>query len=151
MILYKIATTLTRKQKQLFFMVFDAIMVSVAMAAAILLNSSIALRPSLMVELGALVAVMTVAGLGYSVYLGLPRIKLNAYEMRGIIRTAIFSAAIGITGAALNGLISPRLPVEVFVIFSLFYLVAGAAWRILLRQFLLQIYRRGQSRMRGII
>ncbi len=151
MILYKIATTLTRKQKQLFFMVFDAIMVSVAMAAAILLNSSIALRPSLMVELGALVAVMTVAGLGYSVYLGLPRIKLNAYEMRGIIRTAIFSAAVGITGAALNGLISPRLPVEVFVIFSLFYLVAGAAWRILLRQFLLQIYRRGQSRMRVII
>ncbi|RDD67885.1 polysaccharide biosynthesis protein [Thalassococcus profundi] len=149
--LYKIATTLTRKQKQLFFMVFDAIMVSVAMAAAILLNSSIALRPSLMVELGALVAVMTVAGLGYSVYLGLPRIKLNAYEMRGIIRTAIFSAAVGITGAALNGLISPRLPVEVFVIFSLFYLVAGAAWRILLRQFLLQIYRRGQSRMRVII
>ncbi|MGR3443096.1 MAG: polysaccharide biosynthesis protein [Thalassococcus profundi] len=132
-------------------MVFDAIMVSVAMAAAILLNSSIALRPSLMVELGALVAVMTVAGLGYSVYLGLPRIKLNAYEMRGIIRTAIFSAAVGITGAALNGLISPRLPVEVFVIFSLFYLVAGAAWRILLRQFLLQIYRRGQSRMRVII
>ena len=151
MILYKIATTLTRKQKQLFFMVFDAIMVSVAMAAAILLNSSIALRPSLMVELGALVAVMTVAGLGYSVYLGLPRIKLNAYEMRGIIRTAIFSAAVGITGATLNGLISPRLPVEVFVIFSLFYLVAGAAWRILLRQFLLQIYRRGQSRMRVII
>jgi len=150
-ILYKIATTLTRKQKQLFFMVFDAIMVSVAMAAAILLNSSIALRPSLMVELGALVAVMTVAGLGYSVYLGLPRIKLNAYEMRGIIRTAIFSAAVGITGATLNGLISPRLPVEVFVIFSLFYLVAGAAWRILLRQFLLQIYRRGQSRMRVII
>ena len=30
---------------------------------------------------------MIVCGAGYSVYLGLPRIKLNSYEMRGVVQT----------------------------------------------------------------
>lgn len=148
---YEVATSLTRKQKQYFFMAIDAVMVIAALSAALLLNSSIDLNFGTLLALAPLMAIMMVTGLGYSTYLGLPRIKLNAYEMRGILRTAMFSTAVGLTGALCNGLLSPRIPVEVFVIFAMLYLFAGATWRIALRQFVFQVYRRGQSRMRVLI
>ncbi|MFZ5964161.1 polysaccharide biosynthesis protein [Thalassococcus sp. BH17M4-6] len=148
---YRIATTLTRAQKQYFFMAIDAAMVIVAMAAALLLNSRIDLDVATLVGLGPLLGLMMGSGLIFSVYLGLPRIKLNAYEMRGILRTALFASAVALTGAAFSGLIAPPVPFAVFVIFAMIYLVACATWRIVLRQFLLQVYRRGQSRMRVLI
>jgi len=132
-------------------MALDALMVCVAMAAALLLNGSTPASFVLLIGLLPLMALMTLIGTGASIWLGLPRIKLNAYETRGIIRTAIFSAILGITGATLNTGIGPVLPVEVFFIFSMFYLVMSATWRIALRQFLIWIYRRGQDRMRVLV
>ncbi|MDU8910096.1 nucleoside-diphosphate sugar epimerase/dehydratase [Aestuariicoccus sp. MJ-SS9] len=148
---YKIVTSLSRAQKKWLFLTTDAAMVWVAMAAALLLNATVDANAETLTGLMPLMAAMILLGVPVSIYLGLPRIRLNAYEMRGIVRTAAFAVAVGLGGAALNGLLAPALPYEVFFIFTLFYLVIGASWRIALRQVVLQVYRRGQARMRVLI
>ncbi|KMK65688.1 nucleoside-diphosphate sugar epimerase/dehydratase [Puniceibacterium sp. IMCC21224] len=149
--LYTIATSLTRAQKQYFFMFIDVVMIFAAFLSALLLNSSVAVEVDVLWQIAPLVVIMSLLGLPISSYLGLPRTKLNAYEMRGVWATALYSIAVSVIGAAFNGLFSPRLPVEVFLIFSVMFLVYGGAWRVGLRQFVLNVYRHGQSRMRVLI
>ncbi len=149
---YYLATTLTRLQKRAIFVILDILMIPLALFAALLLNGSTEVQLSLLTNLVPLMGAMAVLGTGVSIYLSIPRIKLNAYETRGIIRTALHGTALGIIGAVVNMLFTPSIPGEVFFIFSLFYLVASASWRIALRQFLLNyVYRKGQRRMRVLV
>lgn len=151
-VFYYLATTMTRRQKRAVFVILDILMIPLALFAALLLNGSADERLSQLTNLLPLIGAMAVLGTGVSIYLSIPRIKLNAYETRGIIRTALHGAALGIIGAALNMLLTPAIPGEVFFIFSMFYLVASASWRIALRQFLLSyVYRQGQRRMRVLV
>ena len=151
-VFFYLATTLTRVQKRTVFVLLDVLMIPLALFAALLLNSSTSPRLALMAELMPLIGAMALIGTAFSFYLSIPHIKLNAYETRGIIRTALQAVALGIIGAVLNGLFTPRIPGEVFFIFAMFYLVASATWRIGLRQFLLAyVYRHGQRRMRVLI
>lgn len=149
--LYKIATSLTRAQKQYFFMLIDVAMVLVAFVSALLLNSTVTVNVEMLWLVAPLMAIMALLGLPVSSYLGLPRTKLNAYEMRGVWATALYATAVSIIGLAFNGLFSPHLPVEVFLIFSVLFLVFAAAWRVGLRYVVFNAYRRGQSRMRVLI
>ncbi|MBY6003768.1 polysaccharide biosynthesis protein [Salipiger bermudensis] len=149
--LYKIVTSLTRAQKQLLFLFMDAAAIGIAFFAALLLNAAVNHDlPSLysFVPLtGALVAVGSAA----SWWVGLPLFTLNAYDIRGVTRTAGFAAICGVLGAGLNGYLAPALSMAVYVNFALLLLVLCATWRIVLRQLLIEIYRRGQTRMRVLI
>ncbi len=149
--LYKIATSLTRTQKQCLFQFIDAIMMIVAMCAAMPLNDSVSVNGATLAAAAPQIGVMLLAAVGLSIYIGLPQVKLNAYEMRGVLMTAALSASVAVLGAALNGQIAPKLPYEVFFIFALLFLVISAAWRVTLRHCVMKIYRRGQSRMRVLI
>ncbi|MCR8549017.1 polysaccharide biosynthesis protein [Salipiger sp. P9] len=148
---YRIVTSLTRTQKQLLFMLMDAGMIGVAMFAALALNATVNPNLPLMMRLMPLVGALVVLGGVASWWLGLPRFKLNAYDTRGITRTAAFAAVCGVAGVALDGLLVPSLSMAVYFNFALLLLVLCASWRILLRYATTEIYRRGQNRMRVLI
>ncbi|WP_146584800.1 polysaccharide biosynthesis protein [Puniceibacterium confluentis] len=149
--LYKIATSLSRTQKQYLFMLTDALMMVVAMGAAMMLNARINVDAAALTAAAPLIGAMLLATLGMSFYIGLPQIKLNAYEMRGVLMTAALSGSVALVGACLNGLVAPNIPYEVFFIFALLFLFVAAAWRVTLRHCVMKIYRRGQNRMRVLI
>lgn len=149
--IYEIVTSLTRPQKQVMFSSMDALMIAVSFVLALLLESSVTVTSQTLTSLWPLMVAVIAFGTALSWWLGLPRIKLNAYEMRGIIRTAAFAASLGFAASLTNFVFGAGLPNAVFFIFSLVLLVACAAWRIVLRQITIQVYRRGEQRMRVLI
>ncbi|MFZ7092466.1 polysaccharide biosynthesis protein [Primorskyibacter sp. 2E233] len=148
---YELVTALSRQQKQVVFSLIDAVIIPIAFFLAISLEASVrADWPTFNAQVP-LVAGLVVAGTAISWWLGLPRIKLAAYETRGIIRTGAFAGMLGVTGIAMNATMGSSLPVGVFLIFSLVLLVLAVTWRMALLQVTIDIYRHGKTRMRVLI
>lgn len=151
MLLYRLVTSLSRFQKQLVFLALDLAVLPVALVSAILLNSSTDLNTSLAWStLPLALCMLGVAALTSSA-LGLPRIKLNAYETHGIMRTTVFAAASGGAGLVFNQWMGQVLLPEIFVIFTMIFLIMAVSWRALLRQITLWVYLRGNDRLRVIV
>ncbi|GGF61513.1 NDP-sugar epimerase, includes UDP-GlcNAc-inverting 4,6-dehydratase FlaA1 and capsular polysaccharide biosynthesis protein EpsC [Mameliella alba] len=148
---YKIVTALSRAQKQALFILMDAIVVPLAMFAALVLAATVTPDSTTVSALLPLVLILNVTAVGLGWWLGLTRITLNAYEMRGVIRTATYAGLLAALGLALNAAMGTGLPLGAFVIFGLLLLVMSATWRIALRQFTLHVYRHGKDRMRVLI
>lgn len=148
---YNIIVGMTRPQKQVVFSLIDAAMIGVSILAAIFLGSQMPLTASTIESEGWLILALMIGGAGLSWWFGVPRIKLNAYEMRGVIRTAAFACTLGALGSLAVLVMPSQVPPRVFFIFSLMVLLLSATWRIVLRQVTIQIYRRGNPRMRVLI
>lgn len=148
---YDFVIGMNRTQKQLVFSLFDACMICVALVLAIALGASASFDDRVFFAQAGVIATLVFGGTGLSWWYGLPRIKLNAYEVRGIVRTAAFAATTGLAGILVGLVLPPALPANVFPIFSLLLLVLCASWRIILRQITIQIYQSGKARMRILI
>ncbi len=148
---YKIVTALSRAQKQALFILMDAIVVPLAMFAALVLAATVTPDSTTVSALLPSVLILNVTAVGLGWWLGLTRITLNAYEMRGVIRTATYAGLLATLGLVLNAAMGTGLPLGAFVIFGLLLLVMSATWRIALRQFTLHVYRHGKDRMRVLI
>ncbi|EIE51817.1 nucleotide sugar epimerase [Salipiger aestuarii] len=149
--LYWLVTSLTRAQKQVLFLLTDMAMVGVALVSALALNAAV--NPDLpgLWQLVPLIAATTLVGAAASWYFGLPKFTLNAYDTRGITRTAGFAAVCAIAAVALNRVLSPALALPLFFNFALILVVLGTSWRLIARYLTLEIYRRGLNRMRVLI
>jgi FlaA1/EpsC-like NDP-sugar epimerase len=102
-------------------------------------------------RLWVLAAGLTLLAGAASAALGLPRIKLKAYETRGLTRTALFALLVAAAGPALAKAIGAPVPAHLWISFALLTFVAGAAWRVAALKVLLWIYRQGQDRIRVAI
>lgn len=151
MILYRVATTLTRTQKMAILLLLDVAMVPLALALAIMLNGKLLMTSDLLQQILPLTLILMLLGGLVSSALGLPRVKLNAYESKGIARTAVFAVLIGVAGLFLNTWTGRYLPAESFFVFTMIYVIVAVTLRMVLRQFLLWIYRRGVDRLRVVI
>nr|WP_143535032.1 nucleoside-diphosphate sugar epimerase/dehydratase [Roseivivax jejudonensis] len=149
--LLRFVTSLSRRHKAAIFLALDLCVAVVALTLALALNGRVRLNADTFASVAPVTAAMLVIAAGLATLMGLPRIKLNAYETRGIVLTAVFALLVGAAGAAIDIAAGRPVPIEVFVIFSFLFLVFGAAWRILLRQWLLEIYRRGNAHLRLLI
>ncbi|WP_149754919.1 polysaccharide biosynthesis protein [Roseivivax sediminis] len=149
--LFRFVTSLTRRQKEAIFLFLDLSVATVALLLALALNGQTRVDADTLLDIAPLAGAILLIGAGLSTVMGLPKIKLNAYETRGIVLTAIFAVLVGASGAALDMVAGRPVPVEVFVIFSSLFLVFCAAWRILLRQWLIDIYRKGHQHIRLLI
>jgi FlaA1/EpsC-like NDP-sugar epimerase len=148
---YQLILGMSRPQKQVVFSLMDAGVIACAFVIAIALEASVRLDTETLFAERWLILGLVVGGAGLSWWFGLPRIKLNAYEMRGVIRTAAFAASLGFGGSVASVLLASAMPPGVLFIFSLLTLVLCTTWRIVLRQLTIQVYRRGKNRMRVLI
>ncbi len=148
---YRIVTHLTRSQKQAVFALVDAAVILAMFVSAIALEASVNADRETLLRLADIALLITLAGTAIGWWLGLPRIKLNAYETRGIILTAGFAVLAALTGGFFNIVLQKHLPFGVFLIFSLLLMVVCATWRIVLLHITLEIYRRGKVRMRVLV
>jgi len=92
-----------------------------------------------------------VVGALVSVALGLPSIKLNAFEVSAALRTAVFATVLPLFLAAIVGMAETGFPVSVFIPFGFMLFGLSVASRVIGLQLLLWIYRRGQIRTRVLI
>jgi FlaA1/EpsC-like NDP-sugar epimerase len=152
LILYDIVIRLNAKQKRAILLALDVLLIGVAhlLVVTLLLGSAtvFSLPAHLLIDL----TLMMGSGLVLTAILGLHQIKLNAYEMQGVIDSA-FVAMVIVAAGLIGSLFVPGMvtPAYVYVVTGMLFLILSVSSRLLLKQFLLQIYTRGRSRMRIVI
>lgn len=83
--------------------------------------------------------------------LGIPQIRLNAYEIRAMGKTALFALYLTATSAVLSRLAGLGLPLGLHVMFGITFFLFSAASRVVMLQVLMALYRREQPRCRVLI
>lgn len=151
MVSLKFATRLKRAQKRLIFLALDTLIVPFSLGLALLLLSPAPLADMSLVRLAGLVSVLMIAAAITSHYLGLTRIKLNSYEMQGILRTAKFAVTLGIIAFGVNLVVGALSGSAVFVVFTMALLVLTVTMRMVLRQILIRAYQTEGSRTRILV
>ncbi|MCV2894844.1 polysaccharide biosynthesis protein [Lentibacter sp. XHP0401] len=151
MLALKFATRLKRPQKRLIFMVLDTLIVPFSLGVALLVLGAGALAQASQVSLVLLVATLMVAAALSSNFLGLTRIKLNSYEMQGILRTAKFAVSLGVMAFVLNLGVGALNGYAVFIVFTMVLMLSTVAMRMILRQLLIRAYQTGGSRTRILV
>ncbi|GAA4220861.1 polysaccharide biosynthesis protein [Sagittula marina] len=149
---FGLVTGLTRSQKQAAFVVIDAVVIAASLAIAVLLVTPTGPEQVfLLSRIWPLGVLLVIAGCLSGWWLGLTRMKLKAYEMRGIGRTATYACWLGTIGIATAKPLSVQLPVGTYVVFTLLVLVLSAGWRVILRHITEQIYLHGGESLRILI
>lgn len=151
MISLNFVTRLSRRQKRLTFLMLDAVMAALSLVAAQWLMGSGNLAIGELVRLSPLMVMLVFIAGFMSSALGLPRIKLNSYELQGIARTAAFAASLGIIGFLLNVPLAEISASGVFAVFTMILLIATVTMRLMMRSLLIRIYRHGTSRTRILV
>ncbi|WP_233544843.1 polysaccharide biosynthesis protein [Pseudooceanicola sediminis] len=143
-------TRLGTGQKAAILLSLDAGIALLSLAGAdLLLNGALPdLRP-LADGRFLLLGLLTV--LGTSSYLGLPRMKLLAYEKHGIVETGILAASLGASCAVANALPGARIPPQQILFASLLFLALCVSARLALLRLTELLYRLAKARQRLLI
>lgn len=149
--LYQLAVSLTRSQKRYIILCMDVVLVGIAFILAVFLllgpgwlvtHATSALRD---------MAVLLVMGCMLTTLMGLHKIKLNAYEMQGVIESAFVAMMLVGTGVLLSYLVRGNTPAHVFAVAGMLFLILSVMSRLTMRQALLRIYRSGNPQTRLLI
>ncbi len=151
-LLYRIAVTLTRQQKRSIILSVDVVLIALSylMARTLIVDAGPVSDVSmmLMTDLLALLSTGTIA----IVLLGLHKIKLNAYQMQGVVESAFVGGVLLVVGLLTSYLVGANgTSPQVFVITSMIFLIFSVSSRLIMRHVLLLIYSKGNPRMPIII
>ncbi len=144
--LHKFAVSLTRAQKRAILLTVDVLLIGLAhlLSRLVILGPSQAIPTSF--EAWATTIALMVAGAVFILLQGLHRVKLNAYEMQGMLGTTGVAMALA-SVVVIGGMVftSLRAPLQVAIVTGTFFLLLSVAARLGMRAILLQIYRRNHQ------
>ncbi len=86
-----------------------------------------------------------------SAMLGIPKIRLNAFEAGGVKLAALLACVLTLAGMLLNHGLGTPFPPQSFAVFGMVFLISVVTSRSLMRSALLAIYRRAHNRTRVIV
>ena len=149
---YEFVNSLRSSHKHAIFLAIDLVLAVIAYGAASAMflgsNWMNALSVGSLIDIAAILAVVA----ALSVKLGLNKVKLNAYEMQGMVASAFIAVAIvGIS--VINSLLLPGQSTHptIFLITGMIFLILSVLLRLVMRVALLRIYRSGNRRLRVLI
>lgn len=149
--IYRVAANLSRNQKRAILLAVDCGLVPLALVLTqALLNNGGAMGEVMPLSPAALL-LLCAAGAVTSDMLGIPRIKLNAYEMRATRKTAVFAAIVAAVLAVLDAAMAIELPAAAIILFGILYFLMVALSRLAMLHSLLWVYRVGQPTCRVLI
>lgn len=147
--LFSFATSLSRPKKTFLLLLIDVILVplSFVLAHAVLYGSVV--HPPIT---GLHIVALALFAAAVSAALGLPRLKLNAYEETGIRKSAWFAFWVG-SGFYFSPLLTLSAPADLglALVFAMAFLILSVTIRFWLRRVLVNIYLTGKTRKRILI
>jgi FlaA1/EpsC-like NDP-sugar epimerase len=149
--LYEIAKSLPRRWKRRILLGVDIGLVLVALSVARIWHMNSNWSVVGFVDVWPIYALLVVIAGVVSMALGIPRIKLKAYETRAIIRTGILSAVLAVSGIAMNVLGQTGLATAVFFNFGFLFFGLSVASRLVGLRILQWIYFGAGDRTRVLI
>jgi len=147
----KLLSSLTRKQKAYVFLAIDLALVPAALFFTYAVQA-LPMTPgeAMWLTLPVLPYMLAfVAGL--SLWLGLPRVQLIAYEGHAVGQTALVAVGLVAVSAGMSVMTDLRLPLGTHVVFGICYFLFVVTSRNVLLQVVTALYRRAQPRRRVLI
>ena len=149
--LFALVDRLNRAHKRLVFLLIDVVVAPLALLATVMLVNASIYPVTAVVDLDDLFFVLPLVAALTSLALGIPNIRLKAYETLAVQRTAVFSAALVV---ALWGICWARglvFPVVGISLFGLLFFLGSVGVRLAMLNFYLWVLRWGQRRWRVLI
>jgi FlaA1/EpsC-like NDP-sugar epimerase len=149
--LLNIVKSLSPGQKAITFLMVDLILIPVALIV------TFALQPVPLVPLETIALILPIlpyllaASALVSFWIGIPSIRLNAYETRAVGKTAQYAAITGLVALMLGKIAGLGLATGLYVIFAACFFLFSAAARVVMFQVLTAIYRRDEGHTRVMI
>ncbi len=135
---------LSRLQKQIILLSVDVLLAPVALFATHSLAFPARVSWTFPASIGAeLLVVVLITGIG-SMVLGIPRIKLKAYEASGVVKTGVLAACAGAGLWVATSLFGTALPMAAILLFVLIFLTSMVLLRFAMLNLFLAILRSGQ-------
>ncbi|MBE3639002.1 polysaccharide biosynthesis protein [Mangrovicoccus algicola] len=139
------------KQKRWILVALDIAVIPLALLLANFFRAGIADPAAVVWENWQLSITLMVIGAMLSLFLGLPRIRLNGFETNGVHLACLYAVLIALVGASLNSIAAQAHPWSTFVNFGLIVFIGVVGSRVLLRQVLLGILSRRHPRTAVVI
>lgn len=149
--IYRLVTAMTRRQKRGVFAAMDALVAAASVLLAVVLSASLRGEPAALAPAMPLALCVAFSAIVLTWSLGLPQVKLNAFEIRSAARAAVLALFVTVAGMGLDEILGTGFAIGQHVIAGLILLVLTVSWRFLLLTLTKQIYRRGKPRMRVLI
>jgi len=149
--MYTAFKRLAPQWKRFIFIVVDLVLIVVALFFSFSLLENILLPIRAATENWALFLLLTGVAIPVSTGLGIPGIKLNAYEIRAVFRTGLFAMIITAVGATVTRIIGDDFASPVFVVFGFLFFGLSVASRLVGLQWLLYIYSKSPDRARVLV
>jgi len=151
LVLFGFADRLSRREKQLTLLSIDVVLAPFALLVACMLISN-SLNPAvILIRTWPFFVVLPLLAGALSHLLGMPQIKLKAYELQAVFRTASFAALLTIGLILLSGPLNIYFSAAGFILFGLSFFLASVAARMAMLQVFLWVLRLGQPRCRVLI
>lgn len=141
---------MSRLQKQAFLLVVDLLLVPIALFSTIAIQERLQLVGD-QLELWLVAGLTMVMASALSIILRIPYIRLNAFDLSGIGKIAIFAAVLAVVTSALGGLAKLELGAGFYVVFGIIFFLLSGGSRVAMLQILLALFRRMQPRRRVLI
>lgn len=143
--------SLSRSTKHYILLALDmsAVPVAYLFAFAVQMNTVNPFVPILRVL--PLLPLMVVCAAVISSLLGIPKMRLNAYDLSGVRKTAIFSFFMALASQILDYVSGISQPVGVHIVFGFAFFLVTTGVRLGMLQIVLNIYRNGRPRCRVLI
>jgi FlaA1/EpsC-like NDP-sugar epimerase len=138
--------SLTRRKKRVIFLSLDLVLLPLVVIFSFGLlygaNNAFQLFTKNLPHTGMLLCVAVIM----SLVLGLPRIRLKAFDSSAIAKVGTFASVLCLASIALDSLATLELKTAFHVSFGILFFLVSAGSRMLLFELLLMIYRGGKTR-----
>lgn len=149
--LVQVVPGLSRNVKRAIILGVDMALAAFAYSVTLPIFGGGAISPVGSLESG-LVLVLTMMVVGAtSTILGIPNLRLNAYDAKGFGWLGILALATGLVAAALHRVAAIPLPTSFFFVFGLTFFVLAVFSRLAMLELLIAIYRMRGNRTRVLI
>lgn len=149
--LFRLVDTMTRSQKRLVLMGVDVLLTPFALYVACVLLTNSLWPAALMRHSAPAFVVLPVLAALMSLALGIPWIKLKAYESLAILKTAALSVLLAVIAFAMTKSLAIPLPLIGVTLFGLIFFLGSVGIRMVMLSSLLWILRSRQHRTRVLI
>ena len=149
---FNLTETLSRAQKSWILFAIDIALIVVAYLLAALLLSGTEMWMTIPDAAAMDLAVVMGVGATMTALLGLHRLRLRAYQMQGVLQSALVALAMAVAGALVSvSVAATATPAHVFVVFGMVFLILTVSARLALRHWITRLWRGRKSRARLLI
>lgn len=149
--MFQFLVGLTIPQKQRMFLALDVALVPIAVFLTFALQPTFADPAAALREHWALLPLLMLAAAGLAQWLGIPRIRLNAYEMPAVMKSVALSTALALLFGSLTALSGAPMPPAVSISFGIDFFLLTVASRLVMLHVVTALYRASQPVTRVLI